>query len=220
MFPSARCLNSSCCELCDSGPLLSSVLCDQELLQPHRLRCGRTLRARKRLLYDRSAHGQPLPEGESPPTSTCRSRSASGLTEDVEAALTQEVSLRSSTGRTRHTVCVSSVSGEAEVEEDEAGLSAGRRGVLRRRHLEHLVRPRPDRRGPCYGQGTSIVTARLFGVLPPSSSSSLFSRRVKAGWSSGWFMCPGLCSGSPTWPSTCRGTSTTRSGPTRRTTCQ
>lgn len=154
--------------MCDSGPLLSSVLCDQELLQPHRLRCGRTLRARKRLLYDRSAHGQPLSEGEAPPTSTCHSQPASGPFLSLTCRRLQEVSLRSWTRR--HNVCIFSVSGQAEVEEDEAGLPAGRRGVLRRRHLEHLVRPRPDHCGPSYGQGTCIVTAHPFGHSRRSAS--------------------------------------------------
>ena len=56
---------------------LSAVLCDQELLQPHRLRCRWTLPARKRLLHDRSAHRQPLSQGESPPSAACPSQSPS-----------------------------------------------------------------------------------------------------------------------------------------------
>lgn len=47
-----------------------AVFCDQELLEHHRLRCGRTLPARKRFLHDRSSHRQSLSEGESPLTLT------------------------------------------------------------------------------------------------------------------------------------------------------
>lgn len=48
------------------------------------------------------------------------------------------------------------VSGQTPLKEDQAGLPAGRGGVLRRRHLEHLVRPRPDHRRPRHGQGTTV----------------------------------------------------------------
>lgn len=48
--------------------LLPAVLCNQELLEPHRLRGGGTLPPGKRLLDDRRPHGQPLPQGETTPT--------------------------------------------------------------------------------------------------------------------------------------------------------
>lgn len=115
-------------------------------------------------------------------------------------------------------------SGEAQVEEDQAGLSAGRRGVLRRRHLEHLVRPWPHRGGPRHGQGTRLVVSICIFQFSPFKSHLLIlcvsSCRSTASCSTGWSTCPGPSSGSPTWPSTCRGTSMTRLAPTRRTTCQ
>lgn len=46
--------------------------------------------------------------------------------------------------------------GEAPVQADQAGLPAGGRRVLRRRYLEHLVRPRPHRGRPRHGQGTGV----------------------------------------------------------------
>lgn len=42
--------------------------------------------------------------------------------------------------------------------------------MLRRRHLEHLVRPRPDHRRPRHGQGTRIVVD-VWTCLSSSSSS-------------------------------------------------
>lgn len=66
------------------------------------------------------------------------------------------------------------VAGEAQVEEDQAGMSAGGGRVLRRRHLEHLVRPRPDHRRPRDGQGSVLlatgVRARITDVAPESDS--------------------------------------------------
>lgn len=110
--------------------------------------------------------------------------------------------------------------GEASVQTDQAGLPAGGRGVLRWRHLEHLVRPRPHRGRPRHGQGTGgdcRSTGGDFRCLHPLGVSAC---RSTASWSTGWSMCPAPSSGSLTWPSTCRGTSTTRLAPTRRTTCQ
>lgn len=55
--------------------------------------------------------------------------------------------------------------GEASVQTDQAGLPAGGRGVLRRWHLEHLVRPGPHRGRPGHGQGTG-GDCRCWGFPP------------------------------------------------------